>query len=75
MPGERGTYVELLAIHVPKPLHESLILLWYGESGREDVGEAGSGMYAEVLIEVKKEIVKDGELLVDGGLAVTDLLV
>lgn len=71
----RRTHIELLAIQVPKSLHKGLVLLWYCESGRENIGEAGSGMCAEMLVEVEKEIVEDGELMVDGGLAVANLLV
>lgn len=65
----------MLAIHVPEPLHERLVFIGHREPASEDIGEAGTGLCAEMLVEVEEEVVEDGKLLVDGGLAVADLLV
>lgn len=71
----RGTHAELLAVHVPKSLHKGFVFLRYCEPRSEYVGEAGAGMCAKVLVEVEQQVVEDGELLVDRGVAVADLLV
>lgn len=55
--GGMGVYLELLAVHVPEPAHEDLVLLGEGRVLGEETGELGPR--AAHVIVVEEEVVED----------------
>lgn len=69
------TYAELLAIQMPEPPHEYLVLLGKSEPRGENFGKVYTALQPEVLVEVEEHVVEDRELLMIRVIAFADLIV